>query len=382
MLQRILRAMNEINTIIKSYKEILRKLNQPLTGHSAFMGFDACIDFIVRIVRDKNPDDTAEYFSDSSQFGEFLLSLENKSCGLELQTKLSKIGGNMVITSNALGNLGIKIECVGTFGLPDILPVFHSMSDNCTLHTIEDTISATALEFNNSKVIMFDPGPYNHLSWSSLKKITGIDRLKELISEKELVGFVNWSEIENSSQIWEGFLDEVLPEIHQTGHKPYFFTDFSDCSRKSKKDILHAFELLNRFRKYFRVYFSLNQNEAGLIAKTLGIDIKLEEEKLISEFFNKCNSDTVIIHRTQDAIAYDGEQYFQFDTFFCSEPKILTGGGDNFNAGFCFALLHGFNLFDSLILANSVAGLYVKNGVSPNLEDLKEFLEKLSRDSM
>ena len=140
-----------------------------ISDKTAFLGFDACIDNIVRVVRDRNENAATEYFSDSNRLGEFLLKLDNKSCGLELHTKLSKIGGNMVITANALGNLGIHAECVGTFGMPDILPVFRTMSDNCTLHTIADTITATALEFDNSKVIMFDPGPYINLTWEGIK---------------------------------------------------------------------------------------------------------------------------------------------------------------------------------------------------------------------
>ena len=181
--------------ILDVIPEIVTKLRyNSKTDKTAFLGFDACIDFIVRVVREKNGTDVTGYFSDSNQFGDFLKNLDNKSCGVELQTKLSKIGGNMVITANALGNLGIHVECVGTFGIPDILPVFRTMSANCTLHTIADTIAATALEFDNSKVIMFDPGPYNNLTWEGIKDIIGVEKIKEMLSGKQLISFVNWSE--------------------------------------------------------------------------------------------------------------------------------------------------------------------------------------------
>ena len=190
---------------------IVSRLGQgDITDKTAFLGFDACIDSIVRIVRDKKGNETTGYFSDSDQLGKFLVNLDNKSCGLELETKLSKIGGNMVITGNALGNLGVHVECLGTFGLPEILPVFRTISANCSLATIGETITATALEFNNSKVIMFDPGPYNNLTWEGIKSLIGSDRIREMISGRQLVAFVNWSEIENSSQIWKGFLDEYI----------------------------------------------------------------------------------------------------------------------------------------------------------------------------
>ena len=60
--------------------------------------------------------------------------------------------------------------------------------------------------------------------------------------------------------------------------------------------------------------------------------------------------------------------------FLCKEPKILTGGGDNFNAGFCFSLFDEFNLRESLVIANAVSGSYVKTGISPDVPALREFL--------
>ena len=366
--------------IIDAIPSIVFQLSQKkIDDAKAFLGFDACIDNIVRVVRDKKENRDAGFYTDSCQFGEFLINLDNKSCGVELQTKLSKIGGNMVITGNALGNLGIRVDCVGTFGLPDILPVFRSMSSNCILHSVGDTISATALEFNESKVIMFDPGPYNKLNWEGIKDLLGIDKIKELFSGKQLISFLNWSEIENSSLIWKGVLDEILPSIVQTKVRPFFFTDFSDCSRKSKKEIRLAIDLLAGFRNYFKVIISLNQNEADLIAVAMDLSHSSSDEEFNKSLFNATNSDVLTIHRTKDALGYDGVNFEKCDTFFCKEPKILTGGGDNFNAGFCFTLFHNFDLFQSLLVANAVSGSYVKTGISPDVDKLIDFLrQKLS----
>lgn len=355
---------------------ILRKLDQGSEEHNAFLGFDACIDILVRIVKDKKENEITGFFTDSSQFGNFLVNLENKSCGLELQTKLSKIGGNMVITSNALGNLGVKVECAGTFGFPEILPVFRTMSPNCSLQTIGETISATALEFNNSKVIMFDPGPYNGLTWEGIRDHLGKESIKKMLSGKQLVSFLNWSEIDNSSDIWEGMLNEILPEIEHPGAKPFFFSDISDCSRKSSDEIRRAVGLLGRFRNFFNVSLSLNQNEAELVSKALDLKEINSDKDFIKELREVTNVDTLIIHRINDALAYDGTSYEKCDTFFCSEPKILTGGGDNFNAGFCYALLKKLNLIESLVVANGVSGSYVKNGYSPDENSLVEFLKQ------
>lgn len=342
----------------------------------AFLGFDACIDKITLVVKNKKENGEQEYYANLRHFGEFLISRENKSCGLELQTKQSKIGGNMVIMADALGSLGVKVDCIGTFGLPGILPVFNSMSSNCALYTIADTIQVTALEFNDSKVMMYDPGPYFTLDWKDVKNLLGIEKLKYLLTGKQLVSFVNWSEIENATQIWQGILEEVLPSVVMPETHPYFFTDLADFARKPEKEIRILIDLLGRFKQYFRVIISLNENEADLIAKAMGVLRDPSDESYIRSLYKSINVDVLIIHRTKDAIAFDNSTFEKCNTFFCENPALLTGAGDNFNAGFCFSLFHDFNLFQSLLLGNAGSGSYVKNGISSELNTLIDFLEQ------
>jgi len=377
-LRNIFKILNMSKISADTIKIIVSRLQEKKTTEiHAFLGFDACIDNIVRVIKNKKENIDPEFYTNSRQFGEFLISRENKSCGIELQTQVSKIGGNMVITGNALGNLGIQVDCVGTFGLPDILPIFNSMSSNCKLHTVGETITTTALEFNDAKVMMFDLGPYDKLEWNGIKNRLGTDQIKRLISGKQLVSFLNWSEIQNSSLIWKGILDEVISLMPPSEVRPYFFTDFSDCSRRSKEEIQLAIALLGRFKKYFKIIISLNQNEAEIIAKSLDLPDNDSDEDFIKMLCGHCGADELVIHRTKDALAYDGISFEKCDTFFCNEPTILTGGGDNFNAGFCFARIYDFNLFQSLIVANALSGYYVRYGKSPDVDNLIEFLKAI-----
>ena len=57
-------------------------------------------------------------------------------------------------------------------------------------------------------------------------------------------------------------------------------------------------------------------------------------------------------------------------------PKISTGGGDNFNAGFCLGQLLGLGYRDSMLLGMAVSGYYVENGKSPSAQELAGHLMK------
>jgi sugar/nucleoside kinase (ribokinase family) len=133
---------------------------------------------------------------------------------------------------------------------------------------------------------------------------------------------------------------------------------------------------LGSFRDFFKVILSLNQNEAALTAKALGLRNSFQDANFIKKLFSLINVDVLVIHRTNDALSYDGVSYEKCDTFFCNEPKILTGGGDNFNAGFCYSLLNDLNPFETLLVANAASGSYVKTGISPDVEYLIGFLKK------
>ncbi len=356
--------------------EILSRLRQEDPPElNAVLGFDACIDNIIRVVKGKDEGGKTIYFDDSRGFGDFLISHQGISCGVELETRVSKIGGNMVIMANALGNLGVKSQCIGTFGLPEILPVFRSMSVNCSLSTIGETITASAMEFNDSKKIMFDPGPYNYLGWDDVKNHLGLGRIRELFSGKQLISLVNWSEIARSSELWEGIINEVLPFVTGTEHKTFVFIDFSDCSRKQPGELRNALRLVRDFNKFLPVTVSLNQNEASVMLGILGLDEALPDHDLLEALLKAMGVTELVLHRTRDAVAYSFEGFAGRQTFYCAEPRILTGGGDNFNAGYCFARFLELPLPECLLVANAVSGYYVKNGKSPSRPELAGFLE-------
>lgn len=67
-----------------------------------------------------------------------------------------------------------------------------------------------------------------------------------------------------------------------------------------------------------------------------------------------------------------------------AHPKVLTGGGDNLNAGYCLGLLAGFEVHYCMLLAMAASGAYVQNGESPDMSAIIEFIDKwvLAQDNV
>jgi sugar/nucleoside kinase (ribokinase family) len=59
------------------------------------------------------------------------------------------------------------------------------------------------------------------------------------------------------------------------------------------------------------------------------------------------------------------------------EPKISTGAGDHFNAGFCLGRVLGLSLEESLCTGVGTSGYYVRTAISPTAAQLAEFIANL-----
>jgi len=82
----------------------------------------------------------------------------------------------------------------------------------------------------------------------------------------------------------------------------------------------------------------------------------------------------LLVHPVDRTIVVTDQDTFELYGNVVSNPAILTGGGDNLNAGFCLGLLNGFSLKECMITAMGTSGAYVKSGISPSMDDLINYL--------
>ena len=338
-------------------------------------GFDGFIDTIVKIIKEKDEHKGTTVFGTIKEFGEYINEKQGASFSLELETQTIKLGGNMPIMANALGRFGIRVNCIGTLGYPQVHPVLKNVSQNCSLYSFAEPGTSTAHEFNDGKMLIAEMGAVNTAGWEKIVELIGIDTLIDLFRESQLICILNWSEIDVSTDIWKGLLKSILP-CYKTDQKQVAFFDLSDCSKRNAEAITEALDLLNGFSKYTNVILSLNKNETGIIYRTLFNNNAGENlADTGTELFKKMSLHTLLIHSSKEVIAINKEQLVAMKTFYTPTPKMSTGAGDNFNAGFCAAQLMELDPELAVVLANAFSGFYVRTGVSAEAKDIIEFLQ-------
>ena len=357
----------------------------------AFMGFDGYVDTVVRIA----PDNGGR-LSTMSDLAAYLQGRAGRSGTLSLDRVFRRFGGNMPICAHALGTLGIPVDCAGALGAHTPHPAFAGMSDRCTLHALVEPGECTAIEFDAGKLFLADHGDVGLLSFELLRDAFGIERLTTLLSEAGLVGFFNWGELRNMHAVWEDMLESVLSRLE--GKDRILFFDLSDCSARDVDERLRVLQLLRRFRAHGRVVLSLNDNECLLLSEAVrergtepdrktgatsanqataaagerpSCDAMPSYDAML-EIIHATGAADVLVHHGLASAAVRTEEGL---TRVCGErvlqPRITTGGGDHFNAGFAFGLLQGLPPVSCAALGNHVSRIFVTEGVSPTRERLR-----------
>jgi hypothetical protein len=132
---------------------------------------------------------------------------------------------------------------------------------------------------------------------------------------------------------------------------------------------------MGNFAKRGKVILGTNLKEAGHVLSAIGenghvveacesmIDAAVAMQKIL-------HIQACFVHANTMAAGYDGTAA-SVNGYFSSHPKILTGAGDHFNAGFLSEYVNTFDILSALNFGSATAKYYVNNAISPNIQEAK-----------
>jgi hypothetical protein len=281
--------------------------------------------------------------------------------------------------ANAMAAAGLSVNYVGAVGFPVLHPVFEEMARRAKVISICEPGHTDALEFNDGKLML---GKYSHLTdvnWNNLLLRVGREQLEQMVGGSKVFGFVNWTMLPYLSDIWKQLLASGF--LKQGGIRRIFMVDLCDPEKRPDADILDAMQILTAAQEQADVVLGLNMKESTKIAEVLGIPVKGEPEPQIEQtaanIRKKLNLSCVVVHPRRGAAAATATESAAFAGPFVLQPRISTGAGDHFNAGFCLGRVLGFSLEESLCTGVGTSGYYVRTAISPSAQQLSEFIASL-----
>jgi len=369
-----------------SRKEICKSTSLKLTvalpklpALKATIGLDGFVDEIIAVVDKRQDFARFDPVKTIGALGAKIVAAAGKSSNYELIVKQMKLGGNGPIMANALASSGMSVTYVGALGFPMLHPVFEEMSRRATVIRIAEPGHTDALEFDDGKLMLGKIASMNEVTWENIVQRVGAEKFFSLINESQLIAFVNWTMLPYMGEIWEKMLEAKSPNRQK--QPCTFFCDLADPEKRTPADIAGALEALSRFQKQVDVVLGLNLKESLEIAEVLHLPIPARPEESIEaiagEIRRKLDLSCVVVHPRGGAAAATERGSATFAGPFVQQPKISTGAGDHFNAGFCLGRVLGMGLEECLCVGVATSGYYVRNAQSATGKQLAEFIADL-----
>jgi len=358
-------------------------------GLKMVIGFDGFVDEIIHVVDKRIDSENFTRINTIESFGNRIVKASGLSTNIELVPTIKKIGGNGPIMCNALSKHNPSIAYMGALGYPSIDDVFKVMEDKVSLYSFATNGHTDALEFDDGKLLLGKMQSLNDVTYENLLKAVGEKEFVTLLSNADLFANVNWSMLPYLTDLWEKVADNLLPELPIKKKKPYFFVDLADPEKREDEEIKRALEILKRYTNNFFVVLGLNKKEAYDIANVLDLfdDQSLKHMQVSLEDLNIAlqeylGIDCVVIHPIDRSCCVINSEFYMEEGPYIAKPKLSTGAGDNFNAGFMLGLLLGLTPDQALLTGMTTSGFYVRNAKSPDFRELYTFMSDWAKDNI
>lgn len=353
------------------------------TTLNILVGFDGFVDEIIHVVDKRTDPKNFTRINTIEQLGERILRAAGLSTNIELVPTIKKIGGNGPIMCNAFSMHNPNLTYMGALGHPSIDDVFKVMEDKVTLYSFATNGHTDALEFDDGKLMLGKMQSLNDVTYENLLEAVGEKEFVELLSNLSLMANVNWSMLPLLTDLWQKIIQNILPQLPDKKEKPFFFVDLADPEKREDKEIIEALELLKEFKSKFNVVLGLNKKEAYDVANVFNLfdEPSLEHMQVSLEDLNialqeHLDIDYVVIHPVDRSCVVANGVFYMEEGPYISKPKLSTGAGDNFNAGFMLGLLLGLTPDQALLTGMSTSGFYVRNARSPKFDELYTFMKE------
>lgn len=347
-------------------------------GVRALIGFDGFVDEIADVVRTRHSPDRYERIETISEFAERIAGAAGLSTNIEYVPTQVKIGGNGPIMANALAALGLDVLYIGSVGDGEVHPVFREFAAACRVVPVAPPGHTIACEFRDGKVMLGRTQSLAAVTWERILASIPLERLREELGASALFAAVNWTMLPHMTEVWRAMLVQLLDPPPAPG--PLAFFDLADPAKRSRAELVEAVRAIEAFGKAARSILGLNRKEAAEVADALGLEVEGDNRTAPLAAIARALGEAldvyaVVVHPTREAAVCSGGRVSVIEGPYTSRPRLTTGAGDNFNAGFCLGQVLGMDPESSLILGKGVSGFYVRNGRSPSRQELVEFLE-------
>jgi sugar/nucleoside kinase (ribokinase family) len=344
----------------------------------AVTGFDGFVDEMITLVDERQDLESYRRVEDIARFADLVKAAAGQSSLREIVVTDVHPGGCAVNMGDGLSAFGVAVDTFATLGEP-VHPAFADYGRKATLHSWGREPGRTlAFEFADGKLMFSAVTQLAEFEPERVREHLQDGAFAGACQAAPLIALTDWTLYPHMTAVWRLLQEAVFSRLD---HQPWLLVDLVDPSSRSEADIRAMVAALPAFTTHTRTVLGLNQNEANVLSRLLGIAEvgqagPAATAQQAAELRSQLKLSQVVVHAHRYAVCARPDAVDAVDGPYCGKPKKSTGAGDRFNAGYALGLMLEMEPADCLLAAVAASGFFVRQARSASLEELAGFLEE------
>ncbi|TWT42906.1 PfkB family carbohydrate kinase [Botrimarina hoheduenensis] len=360
-------------------EQLARKIESradELSQQRVVTGFDGFVDEMLSVVQTRHGEANYERVATIEHFGSLISAAAGHSSLREAVVTSVEPGGCAVNMGDGLTALGIGVETFATLGDP-IHAAFAKYGQQARLHSWGDSPGRTlAFEFDDGKLMFSHVSQLASFTAQEVGRRLGEGEYQRACQAASLIALTDWTLYPHMTQVWRLLAVEVFAKLTQ---RKALLIDLVDPSSRSEADVRDMLAVLPELNAQLRVTLGLNQNEANVLSRLVGIATVAPADPLASAAQAAAlrlavGVEEVVLHASRFAVAADSSGTTALNGPYTSTPIKSTGAGDRFNAGYAAGLLLELGPAERLAFGVAASGVFVRTGQSAELRQVTALL--------
>lgn len=233
-----------------------------------------------------------------------------------------------------------------------------------------------------------DESGNNGKRWAEIKSEKLIADLSELFQDCRTIAFDDWSNVANSSDLWDGLLADVIRPLRKTDLDFIFY--LGDAAERLSFQVDEILDIISEFSKHGRVTFCLDESEAVKLWMVLngerpdtasGNFTPGDLKRKYFSIFRTMTVNQLLIYSANSALLYSENQCFALTRKVVDyNIEVAKDARDNFIAGFAIGLILRLDIKYCIALGLIVFGAQGENNSNLDKETLLAYVEKWISD--